>query len=66
MKKTISTLILLIVAGSVACNRGSVATQEYTLENGIDSVSYAIGMNIGLNLLEKDSLLNVDVVCEAI
>ncbi len=66
MKKTISALILLIVAGSVACNRGSVATQEYTLENGIDSVSYAIGMNIGLNLLEKDSLLNVDVVCEAI
>ncbi|MBR5133838.1 MAG: FKBP-type peptidyl-prolyl cis-trans isomerase [Alistipes sp.] len=66
MKKTILALALLTIVGSVACNRGSVATKEYQLENGIDSVSYALGMNIGLNLLEKDSLLNVDVLCEAI
>ena len=66
MKKTLLALSLLIIAGSVACNRGSVTTQNFKMENDVDSVSYAIGMNIGLNLMEKDSLLDVDAVCQAI
>ena len=66
MKKTLLALALLVIAGSVACNRGSVTTQNFKMENDVDSVSYAIGMNIGLNLMEKDSLLDVDAVCQAI
>ena len=66
MKKTLLALALLIIAGSVACNRGPVATNDFKMENDIDSVSYAIGMNIGLNLMERDSLLDIDAVCQAI
>ena len=66
MKKILLAIVLLVVVGSVACNRGSVTRQEFKIENSVDSVSYAIGMNIGLNLIEKDSLLDVDAVCQAI
>ncbi len=66
MKKALSALIVAAIIGMVACSRGSSTTQTFTLHNDIDSVSYALGMNIGLNLLEKDSTFNVDAVCEAI
>jgi len=66
MKKALSALIVVAIIGMVACSRGSSTTQTYEMQSGIDSVSYAFGMNVGLNLLEKDSLLNVDVVCQAI
>lgn len=66
MKKALSALIVAAIIGMVACSRGSSTTQTYEMQSGIDSVSYAFGMNVGLNLLEKDSLLNVDVVCQAI
>lgn len=66
MKKVLSVLIIAIIIGMVACNREKTTTVTYTMQNDIDSVSYAIGMNLGYNLIEKDSLLNVDVVCQAI
>ena len=66
MKKALSALIVAAIIGMVACSRGSSTTQTYEMQSGIDSVSYAFGMNVGLNLLDKDSLLNVDVVCQAI
>ena len=66
MKKTIWAIALLAMVCGVACNRGKTTSQNYVINNGIDSVSYALGMNLGLNLYEKDSLLNVDAVCQAI
>lgn len=66
MKKTIWSIALLAMVCGVACNRGKSTSQNYVINNGIDSVSYALGMNLGLNLYEKDSLLNVDAVCQAI
>jgi FKBP-type peptidyl-prolyl cis-trans isomerase len=66
MKKTIWAIALLAMVCGVACNRGKSTSQNYVINNGIDSVSYALGMNLGLNLYEKDSLLNVDAVCQAI
>ena len=66
MKKTLLAATLLLIVGSIACNRGGVTNQDFKIENSVDSVSYAIGMNIGLNLIEKDSLLDVDAVCQAI
>ena len=66
MKKRLLAIVLLIAAAGVACNRGTTSTTNPEMENSIDSVSYAIGMNMGLNLYQKDSLLNVDMVCQAI
>ena len=66
MKKTLLAATLLLIVGSIACNRSGVTNQDFKIENSVDSVSYAIGMNIGLNLIEKDSLLDVDAVCQAI
>lgn len=66
MKKTLWAIALLAMVCGVACNRGKTTSQNYVINNGIDSVSYALGMNLGLNLYEKDSLLNVDAVCQAI
>ena len=67
MKNALLALVaMLVILGSAACNRGGSSSDSYAMENSIDSVSYAIGMNIGLNLFDKDSLINVDVVCQAI
>lgn len=44
-----------------ACSKGGVK-----LRNEQDSLAYVIGMNVGANLLEMDSTLNVNMVCEAI
>lgn len=67
MKKALSVVIVMAIVAMVACGgRGDSSTDTYTMQNDTDSVSYAFGMNIGLNLMEKDSLLNVDVVCQAI
>ena len=32
----------------------------------VDSIAYVVGLNVGYNLLEMDSTLNVDAVCAAI
>ena len=53
MKKTLLAATLLLIVGSIACNRGGVTNQDFKIENSVVSVSYAIGMNIGLNLIEK-------------
>lgn len=66
MKKILSVAILVLFVGFVACGRKESAPKEYVMNNDIDSVSYAMGMNIALNLYGIDSLLNVDAVCQAI
>ena len=67
MKNALLALVaMLVIIITAACNRGGSSSDNYAMENSIDSVSYAIGMNIGLNLFDKDSLINIDVVCQAI
>lgn len=67
MKRALSALIVIVIISMVSCSRrGATTPQDYAMQSGIDSVSYALGMNMGLNLIEMDSLLNVDVVCQAI
>lgn len=36
------------------------------MSSGLDTMSYVVGLNIGLNLIEMDSTLNIDMVCEGI
>ena len=67
MKRALSALIVIVIISMVSCSRrGATTPQDHAMQSGIDSVSYALGMNVGLNLIDKDSLLNVDVVCQAI
>ncbi|MBQ3260514.1 MAG: FKBP-type peptidyl-prolyl cis-trans isomerase [Alistipes sp.] len=54
-------LILALMATFASCRKGNVKLGAET-----DSLAYVIGMNIGKNLLQMDSTLNVDVVCTAI
>ena len=66
MRRSLLAIIAILFVGFVSCSPKSSAPVEYTLHNDIDSVSYAMGMNIALNLYSADSLLNVDAVCQAI
>lgn len=54
-------LILALVAMFASCRRSGVKLGAET-----DSLAYVIGLNVGKNLLQMDSTLNVDVVCTAI
>ncbi len=53
--------IAAIFAMMTACNGGG-----NRLEDERDSLSYVIGLNVGSELMQLDSTLNVDVVCRAI
>lgn len=54
-------LILSLVVMFSSCHKGGVK-----LGAEADSLAYVIGLNVGKNLLQMDSTLNVDVVCTAI
>jgi FKBP-type peptidyl-prolyl cis-trans isomerase FkpA len=54
-------LIFTLVATLSSCHKSGVK-----LGAEADSLAYVIGMNVGKNLLQMDSTLNVDVVCTAI
>ena len=59
MKKII--VVLLVAAAFASCREGNVR-----LAAEPDSLSYVIGLNVGMNLMKMDSTLNVDAVCTAI
>lgn len=58
----VAAAVLLIAAGAVSCRNSG--RRLLTVEN--DSLAYIIGMNVGHNLLQIDSTLDIDVVCAAI
>lgn len=65
-KKTILTASILAITAAplllgVSCNKHSRSLSVET-----DSLSYVIGMNVGYNLLQMDSTLNIEAVCAAI
>ncbi len=64
IQKVITYCLLATLA--VACSKNSSGTTSSQLENDTDSLAYVIGMNIGQNLLQLDSTLNVAAVCQGI
>ena len=63
MKNTILTIftVALLCTSLFSCKHSntSIATEK-------DSLSYVIGLSVGQSLIQMDSTLNVDVVCQAI
>ena len=67
MKKSLIIILAstLFVLNFGACSKSNTK-QIYQLKSESDSVAYVIGMNIGCNLFEMDSTINVEAVCAAI
>lgn len=63
MKKSLIAIFSILLL--VSCG-GKAVEPAPTMSTGLDSMSYVLGMNIGFNLIEADSTLNVDMVCEGI
>ena len=63
MRKTLIAITLLALM--VACG-GKTQTPPSVpqMQTSADSMAYVMGMNIGRNLMEVDSLLNIDMVAE--
>lgn len=54
-------ITLLFGAMFLSCNKG-----KNILNNNADTLAYVMGLNVGAVLMEMDSTLNVEAVCEAI
>lgn len=65
---TASLLTLLFPLAFVACGGSGDAKQPSAapMQTSADSMSYVLGMNIGRNLIEADSMINVDMVCQGL
>ena len=65
MRKVISvlTVVLLLGAMFVSCRSKKSSSDN---KRSSDTLSYIVGMNIGHTIMEMDSTLNIDVVCDAI
>ena len=63
MKKILLTLttLALFCSSVFSCKQSS-----NTIATEADSLSYVIGLSVGQSLIQLDSTLNVDAVCEAI
>ena len=61
--KYIKYIAVTILFGAMflSCNKG-----KSVLNTNADTLSYVMGLNIGAVLMEMDSTLNVEAVCEAI
>ncbi len=65
MRKTliaIASLALMVACG----DKTPVAPSAPEMRTSADSMSYVMGMNIGRNLIEADSMLNIDLVAEGL
>lgn len=64
MKKVISVLTVVLLLGAVfiSCRSKSSSINK----GGSDTLSYVVGLNVAHSLMEMDSTLNIDVVCDAI
>ena len=65
MKHVLSIVIVAAVVFITACGGGDKAAPA-TMQSGLDTMSYVVGMNVGLNLRDIDSTFNIDMVCEGI
>ena len=65
MKRILSIAIIAVVVAFTACGGGE-KTAPAQMQSGLDTMSYVVGLNVGLNLIDMDSTLNIDMVCEGI
>jgi FKBP-type peptidyl-prolyl cis-trans isomerase len=65
-KRSLLALVAIAFVAVVSCSPKGDKSVEHTMQNAVDSVSYAMGMNIALNLYAADSTLNVEAVCQAV
>lgn len=67
VKTLLSVAVVALVVGVTACGGGGKATTSRpTMQDSADSMSYVMGLNIGMNLVGIDSLLNIEMVCEGL
>lgn len=65
MRKTLIAIASLALM--VACGGKTTSTPSAPeMRTSADSMSYVMGMNIGRNLIEADSMLNIDLVAEGL
>lgn len=68
LRYSIIGILGIITIVTMACGRSTstTTTNAPTMQSSADSMSYVLGMNIGLNLIGVDSMLNIDMVCQGI
>jgi FKBP-type peptidyl-prolyl cis-trans isomerase len=66
MKKILSAIVVVLMLASVGCKQKKAEVAPPLMQTSADSMSYVVGLNLGLNLVGVDSLLNVDAVCEGL
>jgi FKBP-type peptidyl-prolyl cis-trans isomerase len=66
MRKILIATALLALGLMVGCGQKSQTTTIVEMRTSADSMSYVMGMNIARNLMEMDSMLNIDMVCEGL
>ena len=64
MRKTLIATALLALGLMVGCGPKKQTTTVVEMQTSADSMSYVLGMNIARNLMEMDSMINIDMVCE--
>lgn len=60
---SVATICFVLVSCS---GGGGAASEEPEMRSSLDSMSYVMGMNIALNIIEVDSTINADMVCMGI
>lgn len=64
MRRTLIATALLALGLMVGCGQKKQTTTIVEMRTSADSMSYVMGMNIARNLMEMDSMINIDMVCE--
>lgn len=63
---TIATLILTVSVTAISCTTQMNATEDTSLTTDIDSVSYALGVNIASNIKGQFKDIDLDILAAAI
>lgn len=67
MIRVLRTAISVLAVCVVACSpKAPVQPQVAKMATSADSMSYVVGLNIGLNLIKADSMLNIEFVKQGI
>ena len=69
MKQTliaVFTAIILFTSCDLLQRNEAPVVVEPKMLNSADSMSYVMGLNLGLNLIAADSMLNAEMVCMGI
>lgn len=64
MRRTLIATALLALGLMVGCGQKKQTTTIVEMRTSADYMSYVMGMNIARNLMEMDSMINIDMVCE--